>query len=201
MPGTPCNDANPATGNDTWSIACQCSGLPYDCAGVPGGTAVIDGCGLCAGGNTGIIPDADTDGDGILDCNDNCPADANIGQLDNDADGIGDACDNCPLVFNPDQADADQDGIGDACASTTSVQEVQAAAIALYPNPTNGILYVRGGETVRRSFVVYNLIGAEVRAGFFESEVDLSRLSPGTYIVEVKSAAGRVLARARIVRQ
>jgi streptogramin lyase len=34
---------------------------------------------------------------------------------DSDGDGIGDLCDNCPAVYNPDQADADEDGKGDAC--------------------------------------------------------------------------------------
>lgn len=70
----------------------------------------------------------DTDGDGVLDLNDNCPADFNPDQLDSDDDGQGDVCDvdldndgiedavdNCPAVPNLDQADGDADDIGDAC--------------------------------------------------------------------------------------
>ena len=38
----------------------------------------------------------DTDGDGIDDCADDCPAAANSDQLDTDGDGIGDGCDPCP---------------------------------------------------------------------------------------------------------
>ncbi len=72
----------------------------------------------------------DTDGDGILDAQDNCPAVANPDQANSDgaADG-GDACDadddndgipddnpdNCRTVPNPDQTDSNADGCGDAC--------------------------------------------------------------------------------------
>lgn len=37
-------------------------------------------------------PDEDEDGDGVLNCADNCPSDANPDQEDCDADGIGDVC-------------------------------------------------------------------------------------------------------------
>ncbi len=77
----------------------------------------------------------DTDGDGVIDAEDNCPADANPGQADGDDDQVGDACDacpldpdndvdadgacgdvdNCPADANPDQADGDADTLGDVC--------------------------------------------------------------------------------------
>ena len=82
-------------------------------------------------------PPPDTDGDGIPDGSDNCPAIANPDQVDADADGKGDACDpapppdtdgdgvpdasdNCPAVANPDQDDTDVDGKGDACDNDTA---------------------------------------------------------------------------------
>ena len=40
----------------------------------------------------------DSDGDGILDEDDNCPLVPNPHQEDGDADGVGDACDACPSV-------------------------------------------------------------------------------------------------------
>jgi len=45
---------------------------------------------------TAEIPVADSDGDGIVDNQDNCPAVANSDQADGDGDGIGDACDVLP---------------------------------------------------------------------------------------------------------
>ena len=63
--------------------------------------------------DAGLI--VDTDGDGVPDSLDNCPAVPNPGQADSDGDGVGDTCDNCPTTSNPGQEDADGDGIGDAC--------------------------------------------------------------------------------------
>ncbi|HOX44263.1 MAG TPA: lamin tail domain-containing protein [Myxococcota bacterium] len=57
----------------------------------------------------------DTDGDGVVNAEDNCPNRANPLQENGDADTFGDACDNCPADDNEDQADADGDGIGDVC--------------------------------------------------------------------------------------
>ncbi len=77
----------------------------------------------------------DSDGDGVLDDADNCPAVSNSGQENVDGDGLGDACDscpqdadndadgdgicadadNCPVDANASQADADGDLSGDAC--------------------------------------------------------------------------------------
>ncbi|HSA59373.1 MAG TPA: choice-of-anchor Q domain-containing protein [bacterium] len=63
----------------------------------------------------------DTDGDGVSDDVDNCPAASNADQADGDADGVGDVCDNCPADANADQADADGDGTGDVCEAPPAV--------------------------------------------------------------------------------
>ncbi|MBI5505885.1 MAG: thrombospondin type 3 repeat-containing protein [Deltaproteobacteria bacterium] len=79
-------------------------------------------------------PNADFDGDGLLDTQDNCPFTPNPAQEDSDHDGTGDACttcpgadgdgdgvpdvtDNCPSVPNRNQRDFDGDGKGDRCDS------------------------------------------------------------------------------------
>ena len=77
--------------------------------------------------------DTDSDDDGMLDGEDNCPATPNADQTDTDDDGAGDVCDpdddndgvadgsdNCPLVYNPGQEDEDGNGVGDVCDVTDS---------------------------------------------------------------------------------
>ena len=73
--------------------------------------------------------DPDTDGDGVPDCNDNCPIVSNPGQEeaeptleigiacfgDYDGDGIPDEEDNCVAAANPFQLDSDMDGVGNVC--------------------------------------------------------------------------------------
>ena len=57
----------------------------------------------------------DSDGDGIVNFDDNCQEVSNSLQEDGDTDGVGDACDNCKSISNLDQADGDDDHVGDAC--------------------------------------------------------------------------------------
>ncbi|KAB2901654.1 MAG: hypothetical protein F9K40_08375 [Kofleriaceae bacterium] len=77
------------------------------------------GCGFApeGGGTADAAIDAslDSDGDGVADASDNCPAVANTLQTDEDADGRGDACDGCPHLADAAGADGDADGVGDAC--------------------------------------------------------------------------------------
>jgi hypothetical protein len=52
-----CDDGNSAS-EDGCSASCRPEEM--DCAGAYAGTAAIDDCGICAGGNTGVTPCADT---------------------------------------------------------------------------------------------------------------------------------------------
>jgi len=87
-------------GDGTADICDTCTDTDGDGFGDPGfavNTCPEDGCpadaakhapGVCGCG----VADADTDADGVLDCNDNCPDVANADQADSNGDGVGDAC-------------------------------------------------------------------------------------------------------------
>ncbi len=79
---------------------------------------------------------ADLDQDGVIDPDDDCPADPDTAQTDGDGDGVGDACDLCPAVADADQKDSDNDGTGDACQDTDDDGVIDTADnCPLDPNP------------------------------------------------------------------
>jgi hypothetical protein len=62
---------------------------------------------------SGILPDSDSDGDGVGDRIDNCPAIANADQADGDFDGYGDLCDACPKDLNKREPETCGCGVSD----------------------------------------------------------------------------------------
>lgn len=107
QPGAPCT---PPSGPCPGGQVCQLHGGAYACelTGTADPDAQRGGDAVTEGPST-----LDTDGDGVPDDSDNCPAVANPAQLDEDGDHVGDACDPCPMFAA--NADTDGDGIGDAC--------------------------------------------------------------------------------------
>ena len=88
--GYRCKSAN----NWVNGMATNCLSMTSE-AGYPGPTA--------PGSNRGVwlfVPNVDSDGDGFMDLEDNCPSTSSVNQNDLDEDGLGDICDN----------DADGDG-------------------------------------------------------------------------------------------
>lgn len=106
-----------ATCQSSVSIGGFCQITPRNCNDF--NSCTMDTCSSAVGCvHTPLFPD--TDGDGLLDPCDNCPAVPNATQVDRDQDRLGDACDNCPQASNADQRDADGDGLGDACDNCVS---------------------------------------------------------------------------------
>ena len=74
---------------------------------------------------------------------------ASASMLDSDGDGISNATDNCPAVPNPDQADSDGNGIGDVCevpVADLSLTKTDGPDPALVGSPlTYTITIMNGG--------------------------------------------------------
>jgi len=115
-----------------------------------GGTPVIyDNDPLRVESTAPITNTLDSDDDGILNLNDNCPYAFNSAQEDGDGDNAGDSCDNCNSLYNPDQDDIDGDGIGDLCESIRTWQ-VSADGSGDAPTIQAAIDSCTHGDTVRQ---------------------------------------------------
>ena len=102
-------------------------------------------------------PDADQDGDGLPDGDDNCPSVANADQADGDGDGVGDVCDNCPATANADQTDGDADGTGDVCESPSFRRgDVDGLGSVQLTDAVGLLNYLFGGGVTTKRFPRYD---------------------------------------------
>lgn len=75
-----------------------------------------DGDGVGDACDATFNPDADTDGDGWSNSEENQNGTSPTNP-DTDGDGVKDSLDNCPVNANADQADSNNDGVGDVCSA------------------------------------------------------------------------------------
>ncbi len=71
--------------------------------------------------------------------------------------------------------------------STASIFEI-SSNFSIYPNPTNGLIYVDTKEEIER-ILIRNLNG-QLIVSSSESSVDISQFSPGIYFVEIETNKG-----------
>lgn len=72
-------------------------------------------------------------------------------------------------------------------ALNTSVLSEQKTALTIYPNPTNGNLYIQTDSQYEKiKLSVLNLLGAEVIAATDQEQVDVKSIPEGTYFVKVE---------------
>src|SRR5690554_241619 len=75
--------------------------------------------------------------------------------------------------------------------TTASVDNLVMDSVKIYPNPTNGIVFILTNQDIS-SLEVYNLIGQRVIAANNTDQIDLSQLNTGTYIIKINTEKGTV---------
>lgn len=116
-------------------------------------------------------------------------------------------CDDGDPAINPEAIDATIDGIDQNCMNgdgdMAGIEELADNSILVYPNPTTGVLTVDMSHlTVMNSIEVVDLNGRTVvnktaiNAG--STQLDLSSLQNGFYIIKVDSMAGTALKRVAV---
>jgi len=128
-PGAPCDDAagQPCpSGQQCVARICTVSA----CDAAPPDDSSADGLGGDAPVNL------DSDGDGVVDTDDNCPTTPNPGQDNEDHDAFGDACDPCPPIADDHPPDTDHEGVADACDPHPTTA---GDAIALFEGFAHGV--------------------------------------------------------------
>lgn len=88
-------------------------------------------------------------------------------------------------VYAPDQTESPNSEIVFDGGLLLSAIGFQLKKVALYPNPTNGIVNIL--NTDFEKIAVYNLFGKLITERTYNSQLDLSGLSKGTYIIKLIS--------------
>lgn len=71
-----------------------------------------------------------------------------------------------------------------ACASsiTVGINDIQANAVQIYPNPAKELIFVKGDVT---SAIMYNSLGQMVESRFNNGQIDITTLANGIYYLEI----------------
>ncbi|SFT65960.1 Por secretion system C-terminal sorting domain-containing protein [Lishizhenia tianjinensis] len=131
--------------------------LQLDCFGDVGGTAYLDSCGICVGGNSGIlacIKDCDSlwGGTAFVDSCNICAGGAT---------GVSPVLD--PLLCD------------------LGIDKDDFPSLQLIPNPTQGMVRIEGRDDIELNTKVYDSRGSLVIEAGNKRVIDLTSLAPGVY--------------------
>jgi len=76
---------------------------------------------------------------------------------------------------------------------TTSVtSEVVKKSLSIYPNPTNGAIFVKNFQN-NQPYVMYDIAGKVVQEGTLQNQINISSLNSGMYILETKNVQHKIV--------
>jgi hypothetical protein len=90
-------------------------------------------------------------------------------------------------------------GICPGVAAVTAIAEIPADAIFLYPNPTSGIISVRGADA--GCIRVYDLMGRLITQAFNTDRLSIAGHPAGMYLVRVFDAQGSLVTQQKVVKE
>lgn len=78
--------------------------------------------------------------------------------------------------------------------TTLATSDSNTKTVGIYPNPTNGILYIKADSAIENVNVM-NVVGQKINVRFSNDQIDMQGLSNGIYIVELKLKNGQTLSK------
>ncbi len=75
------------------------------------------------------------------------------------------------------------------CHLTGIVQTVKAHGIIAYPNPAKEQLYIQSAKEIQ-GYAIYTVLGEHVAEGIYETNIPVSELHPGMYVLKLQLVSG-----------
>ena len=94
--------------------------------------------------------------------------------------------------------------VGDFTPFTTNTagNEMTLAEPKIYPNPTNGHLFIDMEDAMENySYRIYNLAGQTLQEGSLQQNIDLSNLSNGVYFINIRHKSQAIYFNQKIIKQ
>lgn len=73
--------------------------------------------------------------------------------------------------------------------TTLGISENETSNYQIYPNPTNGILYIESKQPISQ-IAVFNLLGQSIERYQNTNQIDLSKTEAGVYLLKIEDANG-----------